>query len=197
MRRLEPALRQRPAPISPSASTSSPPINDAFGYEAADQVIVEIGQRLDRCLRVSDVIGRVGGDRFGIVLAHCRRGRIIDRGRGEDPGRGRARCRSTTAAGPVYATVSIGSAAFPEQAKTSYEVMTRAETALAEAKRAGRDCFVPYRLSEEQRQQHRIGMALGERVQRALARGPPVSSPISRWSTPTRAPSITTNACCA
>ena len=46
-------------------------INDAFGYEAADAVIIEIGQRLDRCLRVSDVIGRVGGDRFGIVLANC------------------------------------------------------------------------------------------------------------------------------
>ena len=49
--------------------------------------------------------------------------------------------------------------------------MTRAETALAEAKRAGRDCFVPYRISDEQRQRHRIGMALGERVQRALRDG--------------------------
>jgi PAS domain S-box-containing protein len=34
-------------------------INDVFGYEAADQVIIDIGQRLDRCLRVSDVIGRI------------------------------------------------------------------------------------------------------------------------------------------
>jgi EAL domain-containing protein (putative c-di-GMP-specific phosphodiesterase class I) len=73
-----------------------------------------------------------------------------------------------TAAGPVYVTVSIGSASFPDQAKTSYEVMTRAETALAEAKRAGRNCYIPYRLSEDQRRQHRMGMALGERVQRAL-----------------------------
>ena len=46
-------------------------VNDALGYEAADAVIVAVGQRLDRCLRVSDVIGRVGGDRFGIVLANC------------------------------------------------------------------------------------------------------------------------------
>ncbi|MBZ5521809.1 MAG: GGDEF domain-containing phosphodiesterase [Acidobacteriia bacterium] len=76
-----------------------------------------------------------------------------------------------TALGPVYATVSIGSAAFPDQAKTAYEVMTRAESALAEAKRAGRDCFVPYRLSEEQRSRHRVGMALGERVQRAMKEG--------------------------
>jgi len=73
-----------------------------------------------------------------------------------------------TGYGAVYATVSVGGASYPEQARTSYEVMTRAETALAEAKRAGRDCYVPYRISDEQRHRHRIGMALGERVQRAL-----------------------------
>ena len=39
------------APISSSASTSSRLVNNAFGYEAADAVMVEIGQRLDRCLR--------------------------------------------------------------------------------------------------------------------------------------------------
>ncbi|MGH7001338.1 MAG: EAL domain-containing protein, partial [Stellaceae bacterium] len=73
-----------------------------------------------------------------------------------------------TDSGPVHVTVSIGSATFPEQAKTSYEVMTRAEAALADAKGAGCNCFVPFRPSEEQRRQHREGMALGERVQQAL-----------------------------
>src|SRR6266540_3310018 len=46
-------------------------INDLFGYQAADTVLIEIGRRLDACLRVSDLIGRLGGDRFGIVLSHC------------------------------------------------------------------------------------------------------------------------------
>jgi diguanylate cyclase (GGDEF)-like protein len=141
-------------------------INDAFGYETADQVIVEIGQRLDRNLRESDVIGRVGGDRFGIVLTNCPEEgvavaaeKILSRV-SEAP--------IETPAGPIYATVSIGSASFPGQARTAYEVMARAETALAEAKRVGRDCFVPYRLAEAQRRQQRVDMALGERVQRAL-----------------------------
>ena len=141
-------------------------INDALGYEIADAMIVAIGHRLDRSLRVSDVIGRVGGDLFGIVLAHCPEEHVA--AAAEKIIATVAHVPIMTEAGPIYATVSIGSATFPEQAKTSYEVMTRAETALAEAKRAGRNCFVPYRLSEEQRQQHRLGMALGERVQRAL-----------------------------
>lgn len=141
-------------------------INDGFGYDAADQVLIEIGRRLDRCLRVSDVVGRVGGDRFGVILAHCGESQIG--AAAEKVLATASRTPIETAAGPIYATISIGGVIFPEQAKTSYEVMTRAESALSEAKRAGRDCFVPYRLSEEQRSRHRVGMALGEQVQRAL-----------------------------
>jgi diguanylate cyclase (GGDEF)-like protein len=141
-------------------------INDAFGYEAADAVIIEVGQRLDRWLRVSDVIGRVGGDRYGIVLSNCGEEHIA--AAAEKILAAVSSAPIETIAGPVFATVSIGGTCFPEQAKTSFDVMTRAETALAEAKRAGRDCFVPYRPSEEQRRRHRTGMALGERVQRAL-----------------------------
>jgi diguanylate cyclase (GGDEF)-like protein len=141
-------------------------VNEALGHDAADAVIVAIGQRLDRCLRVSDVVGRVGGDRFGIVLANCPKEHVavaaekILAAVGHLP--------IATDSGSVNVTVSIGSATYPEQAKTPYEVMTRAETALAEAKRSGRNRFVPHRPSEEQRRQHRLGMALGERVQRAM-----------------------------
>ena len=58
--------------------------------------------------------------------------------------------------------------AFPRQASTAEDIMTRAETALAEAKHAGRDCFAAYRLTEPQRNRHRDSMAIAERVQRAL-----------------------------
>jgi len=141
-------------------------VNKALGSDAADAVIVAIGQRLDRCLRVSDVIGRVDDDRFGIVLANCAEAHVAIAA--EKILAAVSREPILTAAGPVYVTVSIGSATFPEQAKTSFEVMTRAESALAEAKAAGRNCFVPFRLSEEQRRLHREGIALGERVQRAM-----------------------------
>jgi EAL domain-containing protein (putative c-di-GMP-specific phosphodiesterase class I) len=132
-------------------------------------VLIEVGQRLDRCMRVSDVIGRVGGDRFGVVLANCAEAHVA--AAAEKILTAVSQVPIETVSGPVYATVSIGGAAFPEQAKVAYDVMTRAETALGEAKRAGRDCFAPYRMSEEQQRRHRAGMALGERVQRALRDG--------------------------
>jgi len=46
-------------------------VNQAFGHEVADSVILAIGDRLDRCLRASDVVGRIGGDKFGAILVNC------------------------------------------------------------------------------------------------------------------------------
>ncbi|HEX3499732.1 MAG TPA: GGDEF and EAL domain-containing protein [Stellaceae bacterium] len=144
-------------------------INDAFGCEAADAVLVEVGRRLGRCLTPDDMLGRVGGDRFGMLLADCGEARIANLAEpilavvSEAP--------IFTAAGPIYITISIGSVAFPRQASTAEDIMTRAETALAEAKHAGRDCLAAYRLTEPQRNRHRASMAIAERVQRALKEG--------------------------
>src|SRR3954468_18713587 len=43
-------------------------IEQAYGPAAADALIVGVGQRIEACLRASDIIGRLGGDCFGIVL---------------------------------------------------------------------------------------------------------------------------------
>jgi diguanylate cyclase (GGDEF)-like protein len=141
-------------------------LNEMFGHEAADTVLVEIGRRLDDCLRLSDLIGRLGGDRFGIVLSHCPADSI-----GAVAEKILAAANSTpvvTVRGPVYATVSIGSASFPDQGLTSYDVITRAESALAEAKRAGRDCHVHYRMTEQQRERQRRSLSISEEVRAAL-----------------------------
>ena len=141
-------------------------INDLFGYQAADTVLIEIGRRLDSCLRVSDLIGRLGGDRFGIVLSHCPPDNIhavAEKILSEVNS-----APVTTSRDPVYATVSIGGVSFPDQGLTSYDVITRAETALAEAKRAGRDCYTHYRMTQEQRERQRRSLSIGEEVQKAL-----------------------------
>jgi diguanylate cyclase (GGDEF)-like protein len=44
------------------------PINDAFGHAAGDQVLKAIVAELSRQVRSSDVIGRLGGDEFGLLL---------------------------------------------------------------------------------------------------------------------------------
>ena len=43
-------------------------INDSYGHAVGDRVLVEIGQRLQRSLRDSDLVARLGGDEFAILL---------------------------------------------------------------------------------------------------------------------------------
>jgi len=44
------------------------PINDTFGHAAGDQVLKAIADVLTRQVRASDVVGRLGGDEFGLLL---------------------------------------------------------------------------------------------------------------------------------
>jgi diguanylate cyclase (GGDEF)-like protein len=141
-------------------------INKTLGRAAADTVLIEIGRRLDTCLRVSDLIGRLGGDRFGIVLPQCADEHV--------PAAAEKILQAVRAApivterGAIAATVSIGVATFCDRGSTSYEVMSRAEAALADAKRTGRDCHVHFRPTEDQRERERRSAAIGDAVQTAL-----------------------------
>ncbi len=141
-------------------------INDSVGREAADTVLIEIGRRLDTCVRISDLIGRLGGDRFGVLLAHCPPDRTAVAAE-----KILTAVRSlplTTGRGPVAATVSVGGVSCDDPGLTSYEVITHAEAALAEAKRDGRDRYAAYRTSDEQRERKRRFLAIGDAVQVAL-----------------------------
>ena len=141
-------------------------INDAVGGAAADAVLIEIGRRLDTSLRVSDMVGRLGGDRFGILLAHCSTEHVAVAA--EKILTAMRTAPVETDRGPVAATVSIGSSSLAEPGLTSYDIITRAETALTEAKQAGRDCHAPYRVSDQQRHRRQRYMAMGDAVQAAL-----------------------------
>jgi len=141
-------------------------IADAFGYEATDAVITAVGQRLDRFMRASDVIGRVGGDQFGIVVANCAEDgihavveKILEVVR---------RTPLETPQGRVHVTVSIGCVLFPDGSATAHDIMAKAEIALQDAKQAGRNCYSRYRQSEEQREGRRQNVATVEKVQKAL-----------------------------
>src|SRR4051812_31620497 len=114
-------------------------INSAFGYEVGDAVLVAIGQRLDRFVRSSDVVGRLGGDRFGVILSQCREemvvhamDRIID-GVREEP--------VEIDGQSIPVSVSIGCVLFPGLVNTAFDVMAKAELSLNYAKRNGRSCF--------------------------------------------------------
>jgi len=141
-------------------------INSAYGHEAGDSVLVAVGKRLSGCLRGSDVIGRVGGDRFGVLLSRCAREeawraaeRVIETVRAEPV---------ETTAGPVRITLTGGVVVFPEQAGSSHDILAKAEGALRHAKRTGRNRTGLYEISEAQQQSFRSSLDLGAEIEAAL-----------------------------
>ncbi len=144
-------------------------INDTFGYETGDAVIVQIGHRLERSLRATDLTGRVGGDRFGVLL-----GQSSDEFAAATADKILCNVRMNpvkTPSGPLHVTVSIGIVTMPEATDSAYDIMTKAETALHEAKKQGRNCFISYYHTDTQRDHRRLNIETAEKVRAALKSG--------------------------
>lgn len=43
-------------------------VNDKFGHDAGDELLIEVGARLNQCVEKEDLVSRIGGDEFTIVL---------------------------------------------------------------------------------------------------------------------------------
>jgi len=141
-------------------------VNAAFGHEVADRAILAVGRRMEENLRACDAIGRLGGDRFGIVLTNCPEAELA---RACDKLLDVARNTVVeTPSGPIHVTVSIGAVDFTATSHTTGDTMTKADIALQKAKMSGRDCFSIYAYSEEQRLTHRDNIVMAEQVKAAV-----------------------------
>jgi diguanylate cyclase (GGDEF)-like protein len=131
-------------------------INEAYGFDIADEVIAEVGKRIRRQLRGKDHLGRFSGNKFGIILKTCTPDDMLiaaDRllaGVREEV--------VQTTAGPVAATITIGGVTGPRHARNLREVLTRAQDALDSAKVRRRGSFQAYQpnLEREARRQDNV-----------------------------------------
>lgn len=141
-------------------------INDSFGFDAGEEVIVGVGERLARTLRASDVIGRIAGNKFGVILRNCNEHEIA-----VVATRLRGAVRASTmetCGGSVAATVSVGAVWLPQAATTSQEAMLRAEAALNRARANGRDGFNAYQPSPSRETARLRQMQISDEVVQAL-----------------------------
>jgi two-component system cell cycle response regulator len=117
-------------------------INDTYGHDAGDEVLVEFANRLRRWVRGIDLVCRLGGEEFVIVMPETDVAlgrRIAERLResiGGEP--------FTVAGGRhrLTVTVSIGMTALRESDGSPEALLKRADEALYRAKREGRDRVV-------------------------------------------------------
>ncbi|GMU40340.1 MAG: hypothetical protein AMXMBFR23_12060 [Chloroflexota bacterium] len=114
-------------------------VNDAYGHAAGDELIRAMGERFRRVVRSADTVARMGGDEFVIVQGRVdspvQAARLADRVI-ESFGR-----PFTVMGQELFLTVSLGVALYPEDGRTTGELMQAADTALYAAKQAGRERF--------------------------------------------------------
>lgn len=112
-------------------------VNDTFGHEAGDQLIIKFGDALKTCLRNSDFIARLGGDEFCVLFPFT----PLDRAQ-ELAERLRAKMPESVELIPGVTqklSWSGGLSEYSREDKEENEALARADAALLEAKRGGRN----------------------------------------------------------
>ncbi|HEX8559442.1 MAG TPA: GGDEF domain-containing protein [Pyrinomonadaceae bacterium] len=128
-------------------------VNDSHGHLVGSQTLEEVGALVTRALRAGDVAARFGGEEFAAFLldADCAQGLVaaervrasIESHHFPATRRGAANESGET----LRITISIGVAAFPEDARDPIELVELADTALYRAKNLGRNRVVAYCLA--------------------------------------------------
>lgn len=113
-------------------------VNDTLGHATGDHVLKEMAKKIQECLRDSDVLGRLGGDEFLVVLP----GADLDAVKTVYRRISELGCEVGEAGAAINVTASCGGVAVPGRADTSVAaVLAHADALLYKVKRAGRKGF--------------------------------------------------------
>jgi diguanylate cyclase (GGDEF)-like protein len=114
-------------------------INDRFGHVVGDEVLRQVADVLSECTRTPDVVARLGGEEFAVLLSRATQEEGVDVAHRirDDMAR-----MAPPACGPVAVTVSIGVATFPDHGECGDSLFRRADAAVYAAKDLGRDRVV-------------------------------------------------------
>ncbi len=142
------------------------PVNDTYGHDAGDMLLVEVASRLRNCVRGGDTVARLGGDEFVLLV------RIDDFGECEA-----ALLRVLQALSddfnikhhPVNISASIGVTLFPHDGADPDVLLRHADQAMYVAKQAGRNRY--HLFDPEHDRQIRTQRQQFSRIQSALLAG--------------------------
>ncbi len=116
--------------------------NDQFGHPVGDRILAQIARRLATSFRETDLVCRWGGEEFAALLTGLAEGTVAEALAVLERAR-RAVSARPLAIGPglpcPMVSVSGGVAVFPHDGTDAAELLRRADAALYEAKRLGRD----------------------------------------------------------
>jgi diguanylate cyclase (GGDEF)-like protein len=170
-------------------------INDSLGHTVGDALLSELALRLTSCLRDGDLVARLGGDEFIFVLRNVGSSEASDVARKLLDMTGRA---YTVGLHDLKVSASIGIAMYPDDGLDVETLLQRADAAMYQVKRAGRQDFRFFTAAMQQRAARHLQLVNAlryalEREQMHVVYQPQVSletgriigaEALLRWSTP-------------
>jgi diguanylate cyclase (GGDEF)-like protein len=140
--------------------------NDAFGHEFGDRLLIEFSRRLQGLVRDNDTVSRLGGDEFVVLLPRIRRSEVVER---VDSILAEAVRPFEISGEQVRLSASLGVAMFPGDAEDYDRLLKHADSAMYQAKKAGRNTyrFFDSKIAQEVEAHARMQQAL----RRALDQG--------------------------
>ena len=141
-------------------------INDTLGHATGDALLGVIATRLKGILREADTVARLGGDEFLVILPDLKQELAADIA-------GRKilnACAQPAVVGPheMFVSASLGLALFPDDGDSPDILIKNADTAMYEAKRAGKNRMMPFRKEAGLRIVRHLALETG--LHRALER---------------------------
>ncbi len=141
-------------------------LNEAYGFNTADEVISAVAKRLRAKMRGGDHLGRFSGNKFAVILNSCspddleKAAERLLAGVRDDVVR--------TSAGPVAVTVTTGGVTAPRHARTVAEILARAQETLIAAKAKRQGSFQAYRPNVERDALRRDNVRAADEIVAAL-----------------------------
>ena len=141
-------------------------INEAYGFDVADEAINAVAKRLHAKMRGGDQLGRFSGNKFAIILNNCtpddmeKAAERLVAGVRDDVVR--------TAAGPVAVTVTVGGVTAPRHAANIAEIQARAQETLDRAKAKRPGSYQIYRPNVEREALRRENVRAADEIVTAL-----------------------------
>ncbi len=114
-------------------------INDTLGHDAGDELLCEVARRLQTCLRESDILARIAGDEFVVVLPEVEDRALVETVASKiidivaQP--------YTIAGSRCKVTACIGISLYPDDGEDEETLTKHADTAMYQAKEAGKNAF--------------------------------------------------------
>ncbi|HEB59662.1 MAG TPA: EAL domain-containing protein [Gammaproteobacteria bacterium] len=141
-------------------------LNDTAGHIAGDQLLIEVGHQLSKCLRETDLLARIGGDEFAIILRNIG---------GDELHACADRFRKQLVDSPfVYngrrydVQASVGAVALDSNTVSTGEALANADIACHNAKKAGRNQTLVFDSMGEDRNTMDMELGWSARLRKAI-----------------------------